>query len=125
MKKHLLSLCAVALLAAGCVSASRLDADPRIVVDASVKSAIEVLTVDYGETHGGNSVVTLAVRNTGGSVRRIQYRTVWFREDGNPVESIVSIWKNCTLDPGEIADLRSVSPRADARDFRVEVRRAP
>lgn len=124
MKRLLLLLLpAVAALAAGCATTSRLDADPRIVVDPSVSSAIQVLTVDYGETQGANPVVSLAVRNDGGTPRRIRYRAVWFAPDGNPVDSILSIWKSSTLDPGEIADIRAVSPRPDAQDFRIEIRK--
>lgn len=123
MKRFLFPLLFAVILAAGCAT-SRVAADPRVVVDSSVPSAIHVLAVDYGATKGENAVVSLTVRNTGSFTRRIQYRAVWFDPNGNPVDSVVSIWKTATLDPGETADFRAVSPRADAEGFRFELRKA-
>ena len=117
-------LAALTLLAAGCATVPRTAADPRIAVDDSVASVVKVLTVDYGETAGSNAVVTVSVRNTARSTCRIRYRTVWFDPQGNSVDSVVSVWKTATLDSGEIADLRAVSPRPDAKDFRFEIRKA-
>lgn len=122
MKRRLLPLFALALLA-GCAT-SRV-ADPRVVVDPSAASIVEVLSVDYGETKGANPVVALSVRSTSGSVRRIQHRAVWFDPNGAALDPTLSIWKTVTLDPGEVADLRAVAPRSDAQGFRFEIRRAP
>ena len=122
MKKTLLLLSSLALLA-GC--ASPRVADPRIVVDPSASSIVQVLTVDYGATKGANPVVALSVKSTSGSVRKIQHRTVWFDQNGAAINTILSKWKTVTLDPGEVADLRAVAPRADAQGFRFEIRKAP
>ena len=122
MKKTLLLLSSLALLA-GC--ASPRVADPRIVVDPSASSIVQVLTVDYGATKGANPVVALSVKSTSGSVRKIQHRTVWFDPNGAAINTILSKWKTVTLDPGEVADLRAVAPRADAQGFRFEIRQAP
>lgn len=122
MKKTLLLLSSLALLA-GC--ASPRVADPRIVVDPSASSIVQVLTVDYGATKGSNPVVALSVKSTSGSVRKIQHRTVWFDPNGAAINTILSKWKTVTLDPGEVADLRAVAPRADAQGFRFEIRQAP
>lgn len=124
MKRILMLLAVLAGLAAGCATAPRTGADPRIVVDDSVASDVKVLTVDYGETPGGNAVVTVSVRNTARSTCRISYRTVWFDPQGNTFDSVVSVWKSATLDSGEIADLRAVSPRSDTKDFRFQIRKA-
>jgi len=123
MKKTAAALLSALVFAAGCAT-SRVDADPRVVVDSSVPSSIRVLAVDYGETKGDNPVVSVSVRNTGSLTRRLQYRTVWFDPNGNPIDSVLSIWKSATLDSGEIADFRAVSPRADADGFRFEIRKA-
>lgn len=125
--KRILILLAILILAgfaAGCATAPRTVADPRIAVDDSIDSLVKVLTVDYGETAGGNAVVTVSVRNAARSTCRIRYRTVWFDPQGNTFDSLVSVWKSATLDSGEIADLRAVSPRSDTKDFRFEIRRA-
>lgn len=123
MKQILFLLLFTVVLAIGCAT-PRTQSDPRIVIDSSVPSAVQVLTVDYGKTKGENPVVSLSVRNTGHFSRRIQYRAVWFDQSGNPVDSVVSNWKSATLDSGETADLRAVSPRADAETFRFELRKA-
>ena len=111
-------------LAAGCAT-SRESADPRIVVDPSASSILRVLTVDYGETKGGNPIVALSVRSTSSSQRRIQYRTVWIGANGSAMDSALSVWKTMTLNPDEIGDIRAVAPRSDVSGFRVELRKAP
>lgn len=111
------------VLLAGCAS-SRVAADPRIVVDSSASSLIKVLTVDYGATKGENPVVSLAVQSRKGSVRRIEYRAVWIGANGSAIDSPLSMWKTVTLDPHEVADLKSVAPRSDVQGFRLEIRKA-
>lgn len=124
MKKSLALIPVLALAMAGCAT-SRVEADPRVAIDPSASSLVEVLTVDYGESKTGSPTVTAAVRNKTSSVRRLEWRIVWIDANGRPDDSLLAAWKRFTLDPREIADLHSTSPRPDASGFRFEVRRQP
>ncbi len=123
MKRTLLPFLTSLALLAGCAT-TRTSADPRIVLDSSAASIVDVLTVDYGETTGANPVVSLAVRSKSGSQRMIEYRAVWIGPNGAAIDSVLSIWKTVTLDPYEVADLKAVAPRSDVKGFRIEIRRA-
>lgn len=124
MKPAILSALAALAFLAGCAT-SRTAADPRIVIDSSASGLVRVLTVDYGETKGDNPVVALSLQSTSGSQRKLNYRAIWIGADGAAMDSALSIWKTVTLDPGEVADIRAVSPRSDVKGFRIEVRKAP
>ena len=124
MKIRFLHAVLAATLLVGCAT-SPVTADPRIVVDPAAASIVDVLTVDYGETKGGNPVVSATVRSKKGSQRKIQYRTVWIGPNGAAIDSALSLWKTATLDPREVADLHAVAPRPDVEGFRLEIRKAP
>lgn len=123
-KSALRRFAAMAVLAGAIGCASHRIADPRIVIDPSASSIVKVLTVDYGETKGANPVVSLSLQSTSGHTRHIEYRTVWLGANGAAIDSALSIWKPVTIDPREVADLKSVSPRSDVTGFRIEIRKA-
>lgn len=117
-------LAAAVAVCAGCAT-SRVAADPRLVIDPSAKSVVEVLAVDYGQAKTGAPTVAATVKNRTSSVRRLEWRVVWIDANGRPDDSLLAAWKRFTLDPREITDLHSTSPRKDASGFRLEVRKAP
>lgn len=54
--------------------------------------------------------------------QRIAYRFEWFEANGMSVDN-EEVWKPLLLYPDQVQTIRTVSPGADAQDFRVVIKR--
>ena len=80
--------------------------------------------VRMNRTKGGPMEVQVDVENNGFQYRSFAYRFDWVDASGNVIASQQSQWKSTNVPSGGSTVIRSVAPTDDAKDFRLQVRRA-
>ena len=80
--------------------------------------------VRMNRTKGGPMEVQVDVENNGFQYRSFAYRFDWVDASGNVISSMQSQWKSTNVPSGGSTVIRSVAPTDDAKDFRLQVRRA-
>ena len=112
--------------------------DSRFVTDGFLKRRLALQSLTTGRTADGFMRAQLEVVNvrtgvfseawsdiTGENPYKIRYRFTWFTEDGMAVNNtVLAVWKDATIIPGETLFLQSVAPYKNCNDFKISLREA-
>lgn len=143
MKKVIYIVMAGAMLLGGCRKPS---SDPRVNVATGVGSdtvlnnvilrpvakafsaligqGIEVQETTLRTTPEGFLELQIRGYNRSWSVRRFDYIVEWLDKDGMVIPSKTNVWQLTSARPKSNFSIRSIAPRTDAVDFRMNTRKS-
>ena len=110
-------------------------ADRRFITDNFLRDRLGVRRIIEGETAAGIKQVQIEVINlrtgvwdqaltgiTGENPYPVDYKFIWFDENGMEVRNINSDWKRLTIYPGQIAHIKGIAPSIYAKDFQISLK---
>ena len=148
MKKFYLAVF-TAMLVAGCQNsvnsvenqnkhaAGNYIADHRVTTDSFLRDRLQITGVNTAENSSGFMTVQVTAVNvrtgvfsqmwsgmTGENPYPVNYRFVWFDENGIEIQTPLTVWQQITVRPGETVNFKSVAPTPYAKDFRIDITEA-
>ena len=143
----IMAVCAIAAMAAVLGGCGKRSTDPRVNVADSVGSdsltnniilrpigqafsaligeGIEVQETTVRRTPEGFKEIQIRGYNRSHSIRRFDYLVEWLDADGMVVPSKTAVWQPMSVQPKSTFTIRSISPRVEAIDFRMNTRTQP
>lgn len=138
------AISAISLVLCGCQNPS---SDPRVNVADTVGSdtavsniilrpvgqafsaligeGIEVSETTIRTTSAGFKEIQIRGYNRSHAIRRFDYMVEWLDADGMVIPSKTAVWQPKSVQPKSTFTIRSVAPRTDAVDFRMNTRVQP
>ncbi len=95
-----------------------------VVVGADVASAVLVLNAAMSVNASGTQQLSVDVQNVSRTYLPLEYRTVWYWEDGRVVSSSLDRWNRRGFAAGETITLTAHAIHPDAKFCRMQFRRA-
>ena len=139
--------CALAVIGLAMLGCGRPSQDPRVHVAGGVGSdtaadniilrplgqafsallgeGIEVYETTLRRTPEGFLEVQVRGYNRAHHLRRFDYRVEWQDADGMVIPSKTAVWQHKSVQPKSNFTIRSIAPRTDAVDFRMNTRKQP
>lgn len=143
MKKVFYSMIVAAVLVSGCHKPS---SDPRVNVASRVGSdtvlnnvilrpvakafsaligeGIEVQETTIRTTSEGFQEIQIRGYNRSYSIRQFDYLVEWLDSDGMVIPTKTDVWQRTSVQPKSTFTIRSIAPRTDAVDFRMNTRKS-
>ena len=129
MKRFVVLLPVLALLAGGCLSAAtsgtRIDDGTLISNNPAFASHFKAYRDASVVTPEGFRRVQVRLENLERANRQLQYRFQWLDEHGMTMTAAKPLWKVLTIHGRDIVDLEAICPIQGAADFRLDLRPAP
>lgn len=92
---------------------------------ALIGEGIEINETTIRTTPQGFKEIQVRGYNRAHNIRRFDYMVEWLDADGMVIPSKTAVWQPKSVQPKSTFTIRSVAPRTDAIDFRMNTRRQP
>lgn len=120
-KTFFAALCVVAM--SGCVATNVPPPDRRVTIAEDLGTKVYVTDVRCAKGTGDYATLQAnVVNNTSGDLG-VEWKVVWLDAQGVAFDTLVSSWNKIMLAPGDVTALKNTSPRKDAADMLLYIRR--
>jgi uncharacterized protein YcfL len=92
---------------------------------ALIGEGIEVQETTVRRTPQGFKEIQVRGYNRSHSIRRFDYLVEWLDADGMVMPSKTAVWQPMSVQPKSTFTIRSIAPRVEAIDFRMNTRSQP
>lgn len=100
-----------------------LENDRRVVTDAGTRDMASLIGIRTGTTPDGSVLkIQLEVMNRTRDVGRLAWLVEWFDAQGMKI-AVPAAWIPLAIAPAKIESIVAVAPNADAKDFRISLKR--
>jgi|TARA_B110000908_G_C10262437_1_gene460370 hypothetical protein len=106
------------ILVAGCVVSAP---NPWDVHVRYVGGAMDIKEYRDDSVPGGLTEVYLAALSKRDFTQKVRYRVLWYSSSGQPLKSTLSGWRTKSVAARSILEIATISPSADAQDYRIEI----
>ena len=101
-----------------------LENDRRVVTDAGTRDMASLIEIRTGPPPDGSLLkIQLEVMNRTRSVGRLAWCVEWYDAQGMKI-AVPASWIPLAIAPAKIESIVAVAPNADAKDFRISLKRA-
>lgn len=102
------------------VNAPKMVKDKRVITDSSLEGYAYIAGVNEA-MEGDLLKIQVALVNSSGSYRTLNYKFTWFDKNGMELTSAVSPWQTLTLEGGEKRFVSAVAPDPRCKDFTLKL----
>jgi uncharacterized protein YcfL len=105
------------LLSIGCAS-NQFNPSWQYKIENSL-GAVNVLELNEYQTKSKLLQVNFNVKNESNVTKKIRYKVVWFDNNQQPVETILSNWKNVNISSNNIVYLTAIAPNESVSSYKI------
>ena len=110
------------LLFSGCVSQPKANNSIVKVIEQCGSSSIVVTDIKGRKKADGFMQAQVIGENTSDTYQRLEYKIVWFDNEGFVIKSILSKWRETPAYANQPFHISNISPSTKAKTFRVYLR---
>ena len=124
--KYIYASVALALLFSGCTSSSGAKVNnsvASVIQDECGSNDIKITDIKGRTLSNGFMKVQVSGENVSSTYQLLEYKVMWFDEDGFVIESILSKWQDAPAYATQAFHVSAISPSSKAKTFRLYIRK--